>query len=195
MTEGTNSNRAIAAILVAVAFLFHPTTRRHHEMSDDEARKWERLDRETDRAFEAFQIYRDMRAVERSLQNVADDLGHNTKRHIERWSSENDWQDRVRAYDQWQDRRRQEQRQQAIDEAYERLADNLDEIMRVAINRAVNDGDVRMLKDLLDRGGLKPIEQQEIQIGSEDAAEDKLADLLPDIGVDGREAEDDEGDG
>ena len=58
---------------------------------------WERMEGEGSKAFEAFRVYRDMGA-ERSLRAVGERLGK-SKAIIERWSSSNQWVERVRAYD------------------------------------------------------------------------------------------------
>jgi hypothetical protein len=72
---------------------------------------WEMQEGESAQAFEAFAIYRDMRA-DRSLSRVGQKLGKSGGL-IERWSSENSWQERVLAYDQYLDRREREEREKA----------------------------------------------------------------------------------
>lgn len=72
-----------------------------------EAKPWERQDRETTKQFEAFVVYRDME--ERSLANVGKLLGK-SKAMMERWSSANNWVERVAAWENEKDRiARQEQ--------------------------------------------------------------------------------------
>ena len=56
---------------------------------------WERQENESARAYEAFSLYRDMGA-ERSLVKVGHSLGK-SRALIERWSSQHDWVDRVKA--------------------------------------------------------------------------------------------------
>lgn len=58
---------------------------------------WERMEGEGVKAFEAFRIYRDM-GSERNLRAVGERLGK-SRAIIERWSSANQWVERVRAYD------------------------------------------------------------------------------------------------
>ena len=58
---------------------------------------WERMEGESAKAFEAFRIYRDM-GPERNLRAVGERLGK-SRAIIERWSSSNQWVERVRAYD------------------------------------------------------------------------------------------------
>ena len=58
---------------------------------------WERQPGESEPAFAAFTVYRDM-AEKRSLREVGRQLGK-SRALIERWSSKWNWQERVRAYD------------------------------------------------------------------------------------------------
>lgn len=60
---------------------------------------WERQEGETDKAFAAFAIYRDM-GDDRTIAKAAEKLGLKASRHLETWSSENSWLDRISA---WQD--------------------------------------------------------------------------------------------
>ena len=62
---------------------------------------WERQRGETLKAFEAFRTYRDMEG--RSLSKAGRLLGK-SKAVLERWSSANEWQKRVAAWDAEQDR-------------------------------------------------------------------------------------------
>lgn len=69
---------------------------------------WERQDGESDKAFEAFCTYRDM-GSERTLQKVSQEL-NKSKTLMSRWSSENNWVERIQAWEDEQDRiLRQEQ--------------------------------------------------------------------------------------
>ena len=56
---------------------------------------WERQEGESARAYEAFCLYRDL-GPERSLAKVGQELGKSVSL-MERWSSEHDWVDRVKA--------------------------------------------------------------------------------------------------
>ena len=72
-----------------------------------EAKPWEMQKGETTKQFEAFQVYRDME--NRSLRKVAVQLGKSGAL-IDRWSSANNWVERVAAWDNEKDRiARQEQ--------------------------------------------------------------------------------------
>jgi hypothetical protein len=56
---------------------------------------WGRQENESARAFQAFEVYRDL-GVERSLVKVGQTLGK-SRALIERWSAQHDWVDRVEA--------------------------------------------------------------------------------------------------
>lgn len=72
-----------------------------------EAKPWEIQDGETAKQFEAFVVYRDME--NRSLANTGKLLGK-SKAIMERWSSANNWVERVAAWENEKDRiARQEQ--------------------------------------------------------------------------------------
>lgn len=63
---------------------------------------WERQPKETPKPFEAFCIYRDM-GVERSIRKVAAQVGKSDTL-IGRWSKDNNWVERVTAWDDEQER-------------------------------------------------------------------------------------------
>lgn len=67
-----------------------------------EVEPWERQEGETNKQFEAFCIYRDM-GIDRTHRKVANELGKSATL-ISRWASLNDWAERVKAYDDEQDR-------------------------------------------------------------------------------------------
>lgn len=64
---------------------------------------WERQDHETDKAWDAFCIYRDLPLYgadnTRSLETVARQIGHKSASTVEGWSSKYAWVSRARAYD------------------------------------------------------------------------------------------------
>lgn len=62
------------------------------------ARPWNMRPDESAKAYQAFEVYRDMGA-DRSLERVGQLLGKSTVT-VERWSTANDWQARVRAFDE-----------------------------------------------------------------------------------------------
>lgn len=63
---------------------------------------WERKEKETVRAYEAFCVYRDM-GPERSIAKTGQKLGKNTTT-LSEWSSRNDWVKRAAAWDDEQDK-------------------------------------------------------------------------------------------
>lgn len=86
-------------------------------------RAWERQDRESAKAFEAFKIYRDL-GSERSLVRACE-LYYGSRANLAQirvWSSKFDWVERVRAHDAWLEMIRREaveqhERNQASDTA------------------------------------------------------------------------------
>ena len=63
---------------------------------------WERQEGESNPRWEAFKTYRDMPIGKRSLTEAAKTLGK-PRRNLEKWSSEDKWQERVEAYDRYMD--------------------------------------------------------------------------------------------
>ncbi|MGB1284971.1 MAG: hypothetical protein ACPG7F_00440 [Aggregatilineales bacterium] len=93
----------------------------------DTINAWEQLPdgTETDRAYEAFCIYRDMGVLKRSHRAV-NDVMYSDKdniRYIAIWSTENNWVERVQAWDAYQRDERQKRNQarqiEIEDNAYE----------------------------------------------------------------------------
>lgn len=64
---------------------------------------WERLQHETDPAWQAFVIYRDLGPDKRTHRAVSSQLGK-SRVQMEEWSSKYQWVDRCHEYDQNQDR-------------------------------------------------------------------------------------------
>lgn len=91
-----------------------------------ERKPWDRRDGagETSKAFDAFAIYRDLGAVERSLEKVRLELGRpqGYMRPLEAWSSRHRWVERARSWDDHQDVVRQKSFLQASQEMAERHA-------------------------------------------------------------------------
>lgn len=79
---------------------------------------WERNDKETDPAWEAFQIYRDME-TKRTLGKVARQLGKSAKL-IEKWSRTHNWRERCKAWDRHEDDIRRAKREKEIEEQAQR---------------------------------------------------------------------------
>jgi hypothetical protein len=75
----------------------------------DTSNIWEQQPTDTDKSFQAFCIYRDMGA-KRSLAKTAEQFYGKVSanlRYIEQWSTDNNWQERVAAFDKHQDTLRQ----------------------------------------------------------------------------------------
>lgn len=81
-------------------------------MTEQNLDAWNQQASESSRAFAAFRIYRDLGSC-RSHAEVGRQLGKSTTL-INRWSSEFEWVERVRAWDQHQDRIAQREREHAI---------------------------------------------------------------------------------
>lgn len=81
---------------------------------------YERLPDESEKAYEAFSIYRDL-GVNRSLELVSKKLTKNVQL-IKRWSADYNWVERVRLYDEQID---QQARKQLEKEAIQRKVDML----------------------------------------------------------------------
>lgn len=82
---------------------------------------WERKKSESTKAFEAFQIYRDM-GNSRSLAKVGVQLGKSTAL-MERWSSNYGWVERAHAWDAEQDRISRQAQLEEIKKMRKRHAD------------------------------------------------------------------------
>ena len=89
---------------------------------------WERQPEETNKAWNAFRLYRDMEPAERSTQEVANKLLLNSTRHIREWCTEHNWVARAGAYDAHVDELKRNQRERERLAASERriqLAKNM----------------------------------------------------------------------
>lgn len=60
---------------------------------------WERQSGETEKAYQAFSIYRDM-TENRSIKAVCDEIGKSYQA-VFRWVTKYEWKERVRLYDNW----------------------------------------------------------------------------------------------
>jgi hypothetical protein len=77
---------------------------------------WERQPRERDRAYYAFQCYRDIGPVHRSIRDLAAQLGM-SQTQVAGWSSSFRWVERCRAFDEEQERANR----RALDESREQM--------------------------------------------------------------------------
>lgn len=81
-----------------------------------EGKPWSRQSYDTRKSFEAFCIYCDMPADERSLRKLAEETGRSGTAWLENWSSEHNWQERVAAYDAYRKKKARERREEEYEE-------------------------------------------------------------------------------
>lgn len=93
-------------------------------MAKQSDKPWERQPGESEKAFEAFKIYRDM-GLKRSNQAVCDELSK-SRQLITRWKSNYNWDERARAYDNEIDK-------QAHQEAVKNLKDMTNRHIKISI--------------------------------------------------------------
>lgn len=99
------------------------------------AELWERQEKETDKAFEAFCVYRDM-GPERSLNKTVQKLSKN-RTTLADWSSKYNWVKRAAAWDKEQDRIARQAQTKEIVNMRKRHA-NLAHAMLVKAAKALN---------------------------------------------------------
>jgi hypothetical protein len=108
---------------------------------------WTKQEDETQRAYNAFCVYRNLGWRNRSLQKVHDQVygkGAGNLRYVEQWSSQYDWVDRAAAYDEYMaERMREELEQRRIEDKIERIAslDALHEVIDDALE-SLNPSDI-----------------------------------------------------
>lgn len=95
---------------------------------------WERQERETPKAFEAFCVYRDM-GTDRSASKVANIVGKSFSL-MQQWSQKNGWVDRAAAWDDEQDRIKREAEQKAAVEAIKEMRKRHTKVAVKMINKA-----------------------------------------------------------
>ncbi len=93
---------------------------------------WQQLPGETDKAYEAFAVYRNLEPNERSLSRVTSELAKSIPL-VKRWSSQWQWVERARDWDHYQELRILEARIQEKQQMDERHL----KIIRAARNKAV----------------------------------------------------------
>lgn len=142
-------------------------------MSDSDTKPkpkpWDRLEDETDAAYEAFVNYIEMPASKRSQKNMVAKYYANSAaklRWVNEWSVKYDWVRRANKYETWRQKRRLEIQHQRLEEAQEAISDELLALTRTSITGA-QDGSltgpqVAMLRDLLDRAGLEVVQKHEV---------------------------------
>lgn len=120
---------------------------------------WDRLEDETDKAWEAFVYYREQLNV--SLADLADDQYWDMPGKLtvlERWSSKYNWVARRRAFHSWLDQQRQLKKMQTFAELDELAMKEAKGVLEAMIGKAKGekeffDADPRAGKDVLDRLG------------------------------------------
>lgn len=116
---------------------------------------WERLSHETDKAWAAFQVYRDLpllgeKAERRTLANVTRKLGHNRKNQVEKWSSGYQWVDRSRAYDAHLGRIALTVREVGLKEYQQTVIHSLN--LQLVVANEILDRSLAEMKDQMDAG-------------------------------------------
>ena len=101
-------------------------------MADSQQYVWQQLPGESPPAFQAFVVYRNLEAKERSLQRVGSELAK-SRTLISRWSGRWDWLERAAAWDDHQEMRRLEHR---IEEK-QRMDDEHLKIIKAARSKAL----------------------------------------------------------
>jgi hypothetical protein len=89
-------------------------------MAEPVQHPWQQLPGETDKAYQAFVVYRNLEPDERSLARVGSELVK-SRTLLSRWSAKWSWVERARAWDNYQEVRRLEKRiqeKQAMDEEH-----------------------------------------------------------------------------
>lgn len=96
------------------------------------AKPWERQEKESDKAFEAFVIYRDM-GVSRSYSKVAEKL-QKSDTLINRWGRTYNWTERAGAWDDELDKETQKAQRKEIAKMRQRHADLASQMLEKAAN-------------------------------------------------------------
>jgi len=91
---------------------------------------WERMPGETNKAFKAFCVYRDLRQ-NRSFGALLNKLGKKSKTQFAIWSKKYNWQARVRAFDDDEDRKNRIRQQENIQRMNERQAQQAETFQRI----------------------------------------------------------------
>jgi choline kinase len=98
----------------------------------EQEKPWERGERESAPAFEAFQKYLDM-GTERSLRKLAVEISKSYTL-VSRWSREKNWQERVRAYDNYLANARTQKALAEIEGRYTRFGKVSDQLTLLALD-------------------------------------------------------------
>src|SRR4051812_29284822 len=108
------------------------------------SRFWERQPGETQKAYRAFQIYRDMGQGNRSVRRLAKQLGHGAHTTCGLWQSKFDWVARCDTYDNWLEMERRSavqdnERKRAVElaERNRRVDDGFVEVRELMLKKAL----------------------------------------------------------
>lgn len=96
---------------------------------------WERQESDTRKSYEAFCVYRDM-GGKRSFEKVYQEYAKSIPL-LKRWSSEHNWQERVQAWDDYQDSLRQERKLQKRIEIENNVVSDYDFLRKTIEKRIV----------------------------------------------------------
>ena len=116
-------------------------------------RPYERLEDESDQAFEAFALYRDLH-LERSQRAVATKLGKSTAL-ISRWASAYKWRKRTLAYDMEVDRRKHVGDLKGVEDMRRRqtkIGMDLQELGGIELRKMLSEAKRRAKAETLDQG-------------------------------------------
>lgn len=127
-------------------------------MKDEDRKPWHRQPEETNKAWAAFQAYRDQNPEERNYDDIADKMDHSSKRYITRWANKYDWQDRIRAFDNYMTEQRIQQRREEHREKIKDLAEQQRRLHRAATTNAALalEQSQRILKEVKDNESKRP---------------------------------------
>lgn len=141
---------------------------------------------ESDAAYQAFLHHAETMPCERVLKKTAKAVDSNHS-WVQKWSHYYCWRERLEAYDSHMADHRMQKKKEAIAHAQKEIADELIDLVKRAIEGA-KEGDVtgaqaQLLQDLLDRGGLRPTEQHEVEVLDPDSLA-SLMGIQPDDNMD-----------
>lgn len=126
---------------------------------------WDRAEAESDRAWAAFQAYRDLGPLHRTIRKVAAEQRPNSGRHVEGWSSRHSWVARARSWDEHLDQERQRAHIQEVSEMAVRHARASQQAVRALLAPAeallaymmANGGPEALTTQLLEEGKLRTL--------------------------------------
>lgn len=147
--------------------------------SNKHRKPWDKLPEESATAYEAFTNYIEMPASERSQKKMVAKYYEGSVAKlswVSQWSAKYNWVSRAGKYEEWRQGTRIEIQLERIERAQEAISDELLPMIREYIKGTL-EGDltgpqVTAFKDLLDRAGLKVIEEHRVQVSNSMKADD-----------------------